>query len=746
MEGNGNLTERSNPQTEAHAEVELTPVTSDLLNDSPEHWEMNFHEAAIFLEEGENNEKFDSHPHHPDALPAYLLVHNSWYYSLGLVTSLILMFLAVTEDPAVPAFQLPVGVHGTIELFALAVVGIEVSLKLRWIGWNTILKHKRTMIKCATLGIMCIEAIIVLIRQSSHFRATRALRPIFLVDTRHLGGVRRFIRQILQSMPPIFDMLLLIFFFVSIYAILGFFLFSDNPLDSHFTTLFDSFVSMFVLLTTANFPDVMMPSYSRSKWNSLFFISYLCIVLYVLMNLMLAVVYETFTSIEKRKFRKLLLHKRKAAQQAFRLLVTKQHPNQIRFKQFEGLMRYYSPKKSARDVVLMYKYLNTSRTGVLTMDEFYNVYDAVLLNWEAQYSNIPWYHSAWMPLQSLCQLCLNVVRWNYFEHIVYVLILTNGLAMVSRLVNQYTSLEEAAHFFCASWDTLLFYGVFALEVMMKILGLGVAQFFESGWNCYDFAVIIATLFGVVIINSYPSFIYVVVFRPLRLLRLFKVKKRYRDIIGTLALLSPLVKSAAIVMLVLYYFFAIIGMELFAGYDMRNCCNGTAVEDFYKYSENGTSALGYYYLNTFPNLAVSMVTLFELTVVNNWFIVMNGYASVVHPATRIYFILFYLTTMVVLTIVVASVLEAFRFRIQYKRQTTKRDEEKLLHEEVDLKWEEIQAWVFDFQLLEKLRSDLIVGGTATYVGCRPRNREVLQRKMYQSEIESWMREAASADKL
>lgn len=33
---------------------------------------------------------------------------------------------------------------------------------------------------------------------------------------------------------------------------------------------------------------------------------------------------------------------------------------------------------------------------------------------------------------------------------------------------------------------------------------------------------------------------------------------------------------------------------------------------------------------------------------------------------------------------------------------------MLHEEVDLKWEEIQAWVFDFQLLEKLRSDLIVG--------------------------------------
>lgn len=43
---------------------------------------------------------------------------------------------------------------------------------------------------------MVIEAIAVLIRQSSHFRVTRALRPIFLADTKACGGVRRFIRQV----------------------------------------------------------------------------------------------------------------------------------------------------------------------------------------------------------------------------------------------------------------------------------------------------------------------------------------------------------------------------------------------------------------------------------------------------------------------------------------------------------------------------------------------------------------------
>lgn len=108
--------------------------------------------------------------------------------------------------------------------------------------------------------------------------------------------------------------------------------------------------------------------------------------------------------------------------------------------------------------------------------------------------------------------------------------------------------------------------------------------------------------------------------------------------------------------------------------MLFCFSGSTVEDFYKYNANSSTALGYYYLNTFQDLLTSGVTLFELTVVNNWFIIMNAYAIVAHQSSRIYFMLFYLFTMVVLTIVVASVLEAFRFRIQYKRQTSKREGE------------------------------------------------------------------------
>ncbi|CAH0546809.1 unnamed protein product [Brassicogethes aeneus] len=711
-----------------------------------DHWEMNYHEAAIFLEEGENNEKFDSHPRHPSALPAYLMVHNSWYYGLDLTFSIVLILLALVEKPSVDQFELPVGVHGTIELFALGVIAIELALKLRWIGWSTIFNHKRTMVKCITLVIMLFEAIVVLIRQSSHFRVTRALRPIFLVDTKACGAVRRYLRQILQSLPPILDMLVLLLFIVCCYAVLGFFLFAGNDKNLYFLTLDDSFVSMFVLLTTANFPDVMMPSYNKSRWSAIFFISYISIVLYVLMNLMLAVVYETFTAVEKDKFRKLLLHKRQACKLAFRLLVSRQTPNGMKFKQFHGLMQYYSPHSSLRDVVLLFKHLNTSDTGYLSEDEFIHIFDAVNLRWYVKDLADPWFSAAWPPLRTLSRTTRTIVNWPYFEHIVYILIIGNGMAMLIRVMEYSESLEERATYFCASWDTFLFLSIFLIEAMLRIIALGWNEYISSGWNFFDLSATLMALSGSLLLLARPDFTFVVILRPLRLLRVFKLKKRYRDIFGTLVLLSPLMCKTAIVMLVMYYFFAIIGMELFSQYNLVDCCVNTTVENFYRFSQNTTKGLdAFYYLNNFSNLLTSGVTLFELTVVNNWFIIMDAYAWVSkNTYSRLFFMFFYLLTMVVITIVVASVLEAFRFRIQYKKQTSKRDEEQMLHEKVVLDWNSMQNLIQDSHVLDSARKEFAFIDVCSYVGRRRRTRDVLQRHMYATEIAQWLQEAENEE--
>ena len=61
---------------------------------------------------------------------------------------------------------------------------------------------------------------------------------------------------------------------------------------------------MFIAITTSNFPDVMMPAYNQTRAAPLFFITYMVFGLYLLTNLVLAVVYNNFTRFEKEKFRK----------------------------------------------------------------------------------------------------------------------------------------------------------------------------------------------------------------------------------------------------------------------------------------------------------------------------------------------------------------------------------------------------------------------------------------------------------
>ena len=54
--------------------------------------------------------------------------------------------------------------------------------------------------------------------------------------------------------------------------------------------------------------------------------------------------------------------------------------------------------------------------------------------------------------------------------------------------------------------------------------------------------------------------------------------------------------------------------------------------------------------------------------------MEGYAATVNEWSRIYFMCFYLTIMMLLSIVVASVLDGFMFRISYKEQMSQEDGE------------------------------------------------------------------------
>ncbi|MBN3300029.1 TPC1 protein, partial [Amia calva] len=620
-------------------------------------WEVNYQEAAIYLQEGENNDKFFTHPRNPQALAAYLFAHNHLFYMMELVTGLLLMVLSLCEAPAVPSLRLDVYVHATLELFALVMVAFELCMKLRWLGFQTFIRHKRTMVKTCVLLLQFVEAIVVLVRQTSHVRVTRALRPIFLVDCRYCGAVRRNLRQIFQSLPPFIDILLLLLFFMVIFSILGFYLFSHNAANQYFNTLENSIVSLFVLLTTANFPDVMMPAYSQNRWSCVFFIVYLSIELYFIMNLLLAVVFDTFNGVEKMKFKSLLLHKRSAIDHAFQLLVSRQRPNGVSFKQFDGLMRYYRPRMSTRDRFLTFKALNQSSAAMLSLKDFYNFYEVIGLKWKPRKSGEHWFddlpHTPFLIFKGINIL----VKSKAFQYAMYVVVAVNGVWI---LVETFMLDKGFSWSPSVPWSYIVFLTIYGVEMLLKITGLGPLEYFSPGWNLFDFSITLLAFLGLIVVAfGMEPFYFIVVLRPLQLLRLFKIKTRYRNVLDTMFELFPRMASLGLTLIIFYYSFAIVGMEFFAGVIYPNCCktvgNRTVLDE------------GYYYLNNFNNILNSFVTLFELTVVNNWYITMEGVTSQTTHWSRLYFMTFYIVTMVVMTIIVAFILDAFVFRMNYSRK-------------------------------------------------------------------------------
>uniref|UniRef100_A0A669B9T6 Voltage-dependent calcium channel protein TPC1 n=1 Tax=Oreochromis niloticus TaxID=8128 RepID=A0A669B9T6_ORENI len=700
------------------------------------------HTCAFARYEGENNDKFFTHPRNPKALAAYLFAHNHLFYMMELLTGLLLLMLSLCEAPAVPSLRLDVYVHATLELLALVMVAFELCMKLRWLGFHTFIRHKRTMVKTCVLLVQFVEAIVVLIRQTSHMRVTRALRPIFLVDCRYCGAVRRNLRQIFQSLPPFIDILLLLLFFMVIFAILG---------KNYFNTLENSLVSLFVLLTTANFPDVMMPAYSKNSWSCVFFIVYLSIELYFIMNLLLAVVFDTFNDVEKMKFKSLLLHKRSAIDHAFQLLVSRQRPMGVSLKQFDGLMRFYRPRMSARDRFLTYKALNTSGAPMLSLQDFYKFYEVTGLKWKARRSGEHWFddlpHTAFLIFKGKFSFSLFFCcQSKAFQYAMCKCMCSNtpGVLPSSPLAGGFSWSK------LVPWSYIVFLTIYGVEVLLKISGLGPVAYFSSGWNLFDFSVTVFAFLGLIALAfDKEPFYFIVILRPLQLLRLFKIKQRYRNVLDTMFELFPRMASLGLTLIIFYYSFAIVGMEFFADVVYPNCCNTSTVADSYRLINNtqGNKTVleeGYYYLNNFNNILSSFVTLFELTVVNNWYITMEGVTSMTSHWSRLYFMTFYIVTMVVMTIIVAFILDAFVFRMNYSHENGIVFEVEVSRDDVLAALELYKQMCPGSSSLSSLQGvlqtmDKSGHSSLVYLGRRSRTKSDLSMKMYEEEIQEWYAE-------
>ena len=125
-----------------------------------------------------------------------------------------------------------------------------------------------------------------------------------------------------------------------------------------------------------------------------------------------------------------------------------------------------------------------------------------------------------------------------------------------------------------------------------------------------------------------------------------MNQAFRVISATVVEIAPALMRYMAVLAALFYAFALIGMEFFAGVLSRECLP-LDYETMYECEErtyrleHSSYGANNYWSNNFNTLPRALITLFEQMVVNNWVIVMEGtVAGFNSDWPRIYFIIFW----------------------------------------------------------------------------------------------------------
>ena len=213
---------------------------------------------------------------------------------------------------------------------------------------------------------------------------------------------------------------------------------------------------------------------------------------------------------------------------------------------------------------------------------------------------------------------------------------------------------------------LFFSVVFLIEVALKAALLPWRAHSRSALSRFDALVTLAacaTSVAVYLPNGFDngSVVRAVIsLRMLRLLRLLRKVSAFRVIVATFLRVLPAATVQIKCISLLIFVFACVGLHLFGGIITTDDTSGVVITPEQAHaladSDFGTSG---YYANNFNDLPSGCITLFELTVVNNWFVITDGYAAVRGKSARAFFIAYYLLGVVIgLNIVVAFVLDAY----------------------------------------------------------------------------------------
>ena len=203
--------------------------------------------------------------------------------------------------------------------------------------------------------------------------------------------------------------------------------------------------------------------------------------------------------------------------------------------------------------------------------------------------------------------------------------------------------------------------VYGVEAGSKILVYGWRTYCDKVKNAFDLTITILAIISTAVIyypNDYSDsrlIRMILSARVLRLIRLLTAFQPFQQIGRISAIILPAAKNVIIVLLITLYIFAVLGMHLYGGMitrDPNNRLSFLLLNTDFSASE--------YWANNFNDMIGGMNVLFNLLVVNNWFVCEEGYEAVTQAKwVRLFFLSFHVVGVIVVNnLVIAFIINNF----------------------------------------------------------------------------------------
>lgn len=483
------------------------------------------------------------------------------------------------------------------------------------------------------------------------------IRPvIFLMVIR---SVRESMMSILRTIKATAGIILLVALHIIIFAWAGLVLFFGTAEGTaYFKDIRTSLWNMLIALTTTNFPDLMLPAYYSSRFYALFFVAFYLIGLFFLYKLVLASFYSNYRQQIENLAKKFVDVQNKFLLDAFKLL--------------DNDNLGYIPKEKFNELIIILKgdlhfdgntekaigdYLAEKET--IYAHEFEDIIK-FMHDHQSQVNSgahlLKRMFPAFYGPNNLRRVLVNILNSSWFTGVFHVVTLTIIIAQVFDAFLSY--------YYEDFWVYLqIFYICFYwFEMLAHLATVGLEAFFTSFRGLFDFVVNSANLVAFIVIvlsSNYQSRGILQILGATRLLYLLKILRKIKEInflFRTLAELVPSFSNLLGIVVVTFYIFGMLGVALFGGLvyaDNESIFSSTLIPPNYVYVN----------FNDFPN---GCVVLFELMIVNNWWVITEVFTLATNNYYRWFFIAFFVVApFIVMNILISFVIEMFNS--QRKRQ-------------------------------------------------------------------------------